>query len=104
MRPQVDVVAPVLVIQNFSVARHQHRHRIRKQQHARGNRSSEAIKLLMANSDVLQFHRVYQVMECDMRIVATQASEQRRHQSRKRDQRIPTERAEQQVEPHYVGL
>lgn len=104
VRPQVHVVAPILVIQDFSIARHQHRNRIGKQKHARSDRSCEAIKLLVTNSDILQFHRVHQVMKCDMRIAATEASQQGGHQSPERDQRIPAEGAEQQVEPHHVGL
>ncbi len=104
MRPQMDVVASILVIQNLSIAWHQYRNRVGKQKHARGDRSGEAVELLVANSNILQFDRVHQVMKCDVRIAATQASQQRRHQSPERDQRIPAERAEQQVEPHYVRL
>jgi len=104
MGPQVDVVAAILVIQNFSIARHQHRNGIRKQKHARGDRSREAIKVLVANSDILQFHRIHEVMKCDVRVAATEASEKGRHQTAERNERIPAEGAEQQVEPHDVGL
>jgi hypothetical protein len=104
MRPQVYVVAAILVIQNFSIPRHQHRNGIGKQKHTRSDRSRKAIKLLVANSDILQFHCVHQVMKCDMCIAAAQASQQRRHQPPERDQRIPAEGAEQQVEPNNVGL
>ena len=104
MRPQVDVVPAILVIQNFSIARHQHRNGIRKQKHASGDRSREAIKLLVANSDILQFDSIHQVMKCDVRIAAAQSSEQGCHQSRECNQRISPEGAEQQVEPHHVRL
>jgi hypothetical protein len=73
MRSQVHIIAAILVIQNFSIAWHQHRNRVGKQKHARGDRSCEAIKVLVANSDILQFHRIHQVMKCDVRISATQA-------------------------------
>jgi hypothetical protein len=104
MRPQMHIVAAILVIQNLSIAWHQHRNRVGKQKHACGDRSREAIKVLVANSDILQFHRIHQVMKCDVRVAATEASEKGRHQTAERNERIPAEGAEQQVEPHDVGL
>jgi hypothetical protein len=104
MRPQVNIVAAILVIQNLSIAWHQHRNRVGKQKHAGRDGSREAIKVLVANSYVLQLHRIHQVMKCDVRVAATQASEKGRHQTAERNERIPAERAEQQVEPHDVGL
>lgn len=104
MRPQVHVIAAILVIQNLSIAWHQHRNGVGKQKHARSDRPREAIKVLVANSDILQLHRIHEVMKCDVRVAATQAREKGRHQTAEGNQRIPAEGAKQQVEPHDVGL
>ena len=104
VRPQVHIIPAILVIQNLSISRHQHRNGVGKQKHARSDRSREAIKMLVANSNILQFHRIHQVMKCHVRIAATEASEKGRHQTAEGNQRISAEGAEQQVEPHDVGL
>jgi hypothetical protein len=104
VRPQVHIIPAVLVIQNLSITRHQHRNGVGKQKHARSDSSREAIKMLVANSNILQFHCIHQVMKCDVCIAATQAGEKGRHQTAEGNQRIPAEGAEQQVEPHDIGL
>lgn len=58
----------------------------------------------MANSDVLEFHSIHQVMQRNVGIAATQAGEQRRHQARKSYERITTERTEQQIKPDDIRL
>ncbi|MGE5055735.1 MAG: hypothetical protein ACM3WP_16375 [Acidobacteriota bacterium] len=104
MRPQVHIVAAILVIQNLSIAWHQYRNGVGKQKHARSDRSRKAIKMLVPNSDILQLHRIHQVMKCDVRVAATQTGKKGRHQTAERNQRIPAEGAEQQVEPDDVRL
>jgi hypothetical protein len=56
----------------------------------------------VANSDVLEFDRIHQVMQRNVSIATTQASEQGRHQPRKSHERITAERAEQQIEPDDI--
>jgi hypothetical protein len=73
VRPQVHIIPAILVIQNLSISRHQHGNGVGKQKHTRSDRSREAIKVLVANSHILQLHRVHQVMKCHVRISATQA-------------------------------
>ena len=104
MRAQVDVVASVLVIQNFAIARHQNRDRIGEQKHSRGNRACKPVEPLIPNADILQFHRVHQVMQGHVRIASAQARQQRRHQSAESHQRIAAKCAEQQVEPDHIRL
>src|SRR5256885_1312308 len=41
MRPQVNVVSPILVVQDFAVTGHEHRDGVREQQHARRHRTGE---------------------------------------------------------------
>lgn len=53
MCAQVDIVTSIFVIENFSVARHEHRNRVRQQKHAGGDRSRKTVKRLVANSHVL---------------------------------------------------
>ena len=43
MGAQVDVVAAVLVVQDLAIAGHQHRDRIREQQHSRGDSPRKTI-------------------------------------------------------------
>jgi hypothetical protein len=63
VRAQVNVVASVFIIENFSIAGHQNGHGIRKQKHARGNGTGEPVYPFISNSDVFQFHGVHQVMQ-----------------------------------------
>jgi hypothetical protein len=56
----------------------------------------------VANSNILQFHGVHQVMQRDMRIPPAQACKQGRHQTGKRYQRIAAKRTEQKIEPDHV--
>lgn len=51
--PQVDVVPSVLIVQDLAIAGHEHRDRVRKQQHSRRERAREPIDRLVTNSDVL---------------------------------------------------
>lgn len=58
----------------------------------------------MANARILEFHGIHQMMESHMCIAAAQARQQRRHKPGESHERVASERAEQQVKPHYVGL
>ena len=53
---------------------------------------------------VLQIHGVHQMMQSNVGIAAAQARHKRRKQTQERIQRITPKRAEQQIEPHHVGL
>ena len=75
MRSQVNVVAAILVIQYLAVAGHQHRNRVGKQEHSSGEGTGQPVKPLVANSNILQFYCVHQVMQRDVRISTTEASQ-----------------------------
>lgn len=94
MGTQVNVIAAVFIVQNFAIARHQHRNRIRQQQHSRSHRACEPVKPFVANTDVLQIDGVHQVMQSHMRVAAAEAREQRGHQATECHHRAATERAE----------
>ncbi len=104
VRPQVDIVTPVFVVQNLAVAWHQYGDRVRQEQHACGYGAGKAIQRLMLYSRIFQFHCVHQVMKCHMSVAATQTSQKWRHQSAESDQRIPSKCTEEEIEPNYVWL
>jgi hypothetical protein len=58
----------------------------------------------MAHPGVLQIHRIHQMVERHMRVAPTQTGEHRCNKSGEGYQRIASEGAEQEVEPHYVRL
>ena len=74
MRSQVHIVAAIFVIQYLAVAGHQHRNRIGKQEHSRGESTGPPVKPLVANSDILQFYRVHQVMQRNVRVSTSETS------------------------------
>lgn len=104
VRPQMNVIPAIFLVQYFAIARHQNRDGVGSQQHPRRNRSRHAIRALMANTDIFQVHRIHQVMQGNMRITTGNSSQQRSKQPRKSYQRIAAKCAEEQIEPHYVGL
>ena len=53
---------------------------------------------------ILQIHGVHQVVQSNMRVAAAQARQKRRQQTQERVQRITSKCAEEQIEPHHVGL
>jgi hypothetical protein len=59
MRTKVHVIAPVLVVEDLAIAGHQHRHRVREQQHSRSHGARKAIEPFMSHPDILQFHRIH---------------------------------------------
>ena len=73
VRPQMDIIPPVFIVQNFSIARHQDGYGIRQQQHFRGDCSGNAVESLMSHTHILQFHRVHQMMQRNVSVAATQA-------------------------------
>jgi len=58
----------------------------------------------VADSHVLQFDRVHQVMKCHMRVTAAETSEEWSHQAAERYQWIAAKGAEQEIKPNHVGL
>ena len=104
VRPQVNVVPSVFVIQNFAIARHQHRNGIGKQKHACGNRTCQPVQPFITNANVFQFHSVHQVMQGHVGIASAKPGQQWRHQSTESNQRIASKCAEQQVKPNHIWL
>ena len=104
MRAQVHVVVPVLVIQDFSIARHQHGNRICQQQHARRDRACSTIEPLVAYTGILEIDCIHEVMQRNVRVLSAKAGEKRGHQSAERYQWPPPECAEKQIEPDDVRL
>jgi hypothetical protein len=59
MRPQVNVVSPIFVIQDFAISRHEYRNGVCEQQHSRGHGARHSIEALVTNSDVFEFHGIH---------------------------------------------
>jgi len=53
MGSQVNVVAAILVVQDFSITRHQHRDRVRQQQHAGRDRTPETVERFVPHAYIL---------------------------------------------------
>lgn len=104
VHPEVNVVAPVALLQDVAVGRHQHGNRIRQQQHAGGDRSRRAVEPRKAHPGIFQVHGLHQVMQRDVRVVTRKPGQQRRGQSPERNQRFMAEGRKQQVEPDDVGI
>src|SRR5581483_7943346 len=104
MRSEMNIVAPVLVIQNLPVPRHENRDRVREQNHSGGDCPRSAVQGLVTNAHILQFNGVHQMMKGDMRIATAQACQKRRHKAAECDDGVSTKGAEQEVKPHNIGL
>jgi hypothetical protein len=100
----MDIVAPIFLVKNFAISRHQHRDRIRQQQYPRRNRASPAVNTRVFHPGVLQVHCVHQMMQSDMCIASTETRQHRREQPKECIDRIAAECAEQEIEPNYVGF
>lgn len=102
VRTQVNVVSPVLVVEDFAIAGHENRDRVRQQQHTRSQSSRQPVGQFIANSSVPQVNGIHQMMQRNVGVAATQAREQRRHETAKGHQRISAECTEEQIEPDNV--
>jgi len=100
----MHIISSVLVIQDLAIARHQNRNRVGQQEHARCDGTGGTIKALMSDPCIFQFNRIHQVMKSDMCITSTEPGKQRSHQTAESNERIPTKRTEEQIEPNHVGL
>src|SRR5580765_317431 len=80
----MHIISSVLVIQDLAIARHQNRNRVGQQEHARCDGTGGTIKALMSDPCIFQFNRIHQTAESN--------------------ERIPTKRTEEQIEPNHVGL
>jgi len=100
----MNIVTAIFVIQYFAVPGHENGDGIREKKHPRGNSARNAIQALMAYTRIFQFDRVHQVVQGNVRVTSTQTGEHGRHKTTKGDEWISAESAEQQIEPHDVGL
>jgi hypothetical protein len=62
MRPQVNIVPAVFVVQDLAIAGHEDRNGIREQQHARRESAGKAIQTFVTDSGVLEFYRIHQMV------------------------------------------
>jgi hypothetical protein len=104
VRPQMNIVSPIFVLQNFAIAGEQDGDRIGQQHATRSHGAGEAIQPFVANASIFQIYRIHEVMQCDVRVGTAEASEHRRHQPRERDHGTAAECAEKQIEPYDVGF
>jgi hypothetical protein len=102
VRPQVDIVVPIFVMQDPAISRHEHRDRIRQQKHSGGDRPSRAIDPRMPNSRIFQVDSIHQVVEGHVGIATANARQQRGDQPHKSIDGISAECAEKKIEPHNV--
>jgi hypothetical protein len=98
----MHIVPAVLVVKNLAVSGHQHRHRIRQEQHLRRHGPGCAIQPLAANPRILQLHRVHQMMEGYVGIASAQASKQGSQKAAERNEGITAKGAKEQVEPDHI--
>jgi hypothetical protein len=71
VRPQMNIVSPILIIQDLSIAGHKHRYRIRQEQHSRSDSASVAIQPFMSNSHIFQLDCIHQMVQSYVCITAT---------------------------------
>jgi hypothetical protein len=72
---QVNIVAPIFVVQDLAIAGHQHGDGIRKQEHAGSHGACDAIQTFVSNAHIFQFDSVHQVMQRDVSVSAAQPGE-----------------------------
>ena len=101
---KMDVIAPVFIVEDLAISRHENGYGVCKQQHARCDCTCAAIEPLMPNAGIFQIDGVHEVMQGDVRIASAQAGEQRSGEAAESNQGIMAEGAEQKVEPYNVGL
>ena len=100
----MNIVAPVFIIQDLAISRHQNGDGVRKQNHPRCHSASEAVQAFMAHACILQFDRVHEMVQCHVRVSSTQPCEQGRHEAAEGYEWVSTKGAEQQIEPDHIGL
>ena len=99
----VHVIAPILVRKDFAISGHQHRDRVRQQQHAGRDRARHPVSAGEANPEIFQIDGVHQMMQRNVRVAPGHAGEQGQRQSSKRIRRPVPECAEQKIEPDDIG-
>ena len=104
VRPNVNIFATIFFGQNSAIARHEHRHRIRQEQHSGGNGASHLVGAWVTNARILQIDSIHQVVQGDVRVASTQAGEQWSEKAQKSIHRVAAERTEKQIEPHHIRL
>jgi len=104
MGPQMHVVSPVLVVQDLSITRHEHRDRIRQKQHSRGDSARVAIHPFVSNARILQFYCIHQMMQSYVCVTATQSRKQRSHESAKSYEGVTAKCTEEEIEPDDIRL
>lgn len=95
VRAQMNVVAPVFVMENSAVAGHEHGDRVRHQEYSRGDGTSQAVEAHVADTGVFKVDGIHQVVQGDVGVAAAHACEQWREQSEKRIQWIAPKGTEQ---------
>ncbi len=104
VRPHVHVVATVFFLKDPPVSRHQHGDRVRQQEHSGSNGTGQPIGASVPDPRVFEIDGVHEVVQCHVGVVPTEARKKRGEQSGESNQRISSKRAEEQIEPHYIGL
>ena len=66
VRAKMDIIPPVLVIQDLAISRHKNRNGIGEQKHPCGHRTREPIEALVTDASIFEFNRVHEVMQSHM--------------------------------------
>jgi hypothetical protein len=82
---QVNVSATIFFIQNLAVSRHEHRNRIRHQEHSRCHCSRHAVHPLETDTSIAEFNRVHQMMQGHVREASAHPRQNGSHQPGKCD-------------------
>jgi hypothetical protein len=69
------VVTSIFLVEDFAIPRHEHRYRIRQQEHSGGNRAGHAISTSVPDTGILQIDGIHQMVQRHMSVATAHARE-----------------------------
>src|SRR6516164_2028211 len=71
MCTKMNVVMPVLVIQNLAISRHENRDGVGEQKHSGGYCARKAVQPLVLHTSIFEFDRIHQVVQSHVGVAPT---------------------------------
>jgi hypothetical protein len=71
MRAKMNIVAPVLVIQDLAISGHENRDGVGEKEHPGCKGARETVKPLVLHAGIFEFHRIHQVVQSHVRVPPT---------------------------------
>jgi len=68
VRPKVNIVPPVLIIQDLAISRHENRDGVGEQEHSGCHGSRKTVKPLVLHAGIFEFDRIHEVVQSHMRV------------------------------------